>query len=179
MISDPNLSFKGVPHCDAVLACLHYLASGGESVDPSVVSQDVLNQLKKAAPLIAPSKRCCPVCAAIQHELSLLSGRPGNYPIYSKHVHIYGYALPPGLPCAVRERVIRKFEDLLRIYLDEVKVRSCLIVPQKALRSVRPCSIALSPLMTLRGFQTLFSSDCNKKGHADCWMTAVVSVRMV
>ncbi|KAA8902717.1 hypothetical protein FN846DRAFT_74069 [Sphaerosporella brunnea] len=34
MISDPNFSFKGVPHCEAVLACLHYLASSGESVDP-------------------------------------------------------------------------------------------------------------------------------------------------
>ncbi|KAA8914919.1 hypothetical protein FN846DRAFT_250612 [Sphaerosporella brunnea] len=40
----------GVPHCEAVLACLHYLASSGESVDPSVVSQDVLDQLKTAAP---------------------------------------------------------------------------------------------------------------------------------
>jgi hypothetical protein len=109
-----------------------------------VVSQDVLDQLKKAAPLIAPSKRCCPVCAAIQHELALLSRRPGNYPIYSKHVHIYGCALPPGLPCVVRERVIRKFEDLLRIYLDEVKVRS--------LSHCSAESAALSPTLQHRTF---------------------------
>ena len=89
-----------------------------------MVPQDVLDQLKTAVPLIAPSKRCCPVCAAIQHELSLLSGRSGDYPIYSKHAHIYGCTLPPGLPGVVRERVIRKFEDPLREHLDEVKLRS-------------------------------------------------------
>ncbi|KAA8895774.1 hypothetical protein FN846DRAFT_315662 [Sphaerosporella brunnea] len=132
----------GVPHCEAVLACLHYLASSGESIDPSVVSQDVLDQLKKAAPLIAPSKRCCPVCAAIQHELS--SGRPGKYPIYNKHVYIYGCALPPGLPGVVRERVIRKFEDLLREYLDDVKLRS--------LSHCSAESVALSPTERLHTF---------------------------
>jgi hypothetical protein len=33
MISDPNFSFKGVAHCEAVLACSHYLANSKESVD--------------------------------------------------------------------------------------------------------------------------------------------------
>ena len=56
----------------------------------------VLDQLKTAFPLIAPSKRCCPVCAAIQRELSLLSGRSENHPIHSSHAHIYGCApFPP------------------------------------------------------------------------------------
>ena len=78
---------------------------------------------QNAAPLIAPSKRCCPVCAAIQHGLSLLSGRSGDDPICSKHAHIYSCRLP-GLASAVRERVIRKFERTLREHLDEVKMRS-------------------------------------------------------
>ena len=33
MISDPNFQFKGVPHCEAVLACLHHLSTSGDSVD--------------------------------------------------------------------------------------------------------------------------------------------------
>ena len=33
MISDPNFQFKGVPHCEAVLACLHHLSRSGDSVD--------------------------------------------------------------------------------------------------------------------------------------------------
>ena len=78
---------------------------------------------QNAVPLIAPFKRCCPVCAAIQHELSLLSGRSGDDPICSKHAHIYSCRLP-GLASAVRERVIRKFERTLREHLDEVKMRS-------------------------------------------------------
>ena len=96
-----------------------------------MVQQDVLDQLKNAVPLIAPSKRCCPVCAAIQHEPSLLSVRSGDYPIYrkhahiySKHAHIYSCALPPGLPSVVRERVIRKFENTRRGHLGEVKLGS-------------------------------------------------------
>jgi hypothetical protein len=125
MISDPNFPFKGVPHCEAVLACSHYLANSKESVHQSVVSKDVLDELGKASPLIAPSKRCCPVCAAIQHELAKHSGACAKwYPIYSKHKRIYGCALPPGLPSAVRMGVIRHFEDLLREYLDELKKMS-------------------------------------------------------
>lgn len=89
-----------------------------------MIQQEVLDQLKNAAPLIAPSKRCCPVCAAIQHELSLLAGRSRHYLVYSKHAHIYGCDLPAGLPTVARERVIRKFEDTLREHLDEVKLRS-------------------------------------------------------
>jgi hypothetical protein len=84
----------------------------------------VLVGLGQASPLIAPSKRCCPVCAAIQHELAKHSGDYTKYPIYSKHKRIYGCALPPGLPSAVRMRVIRHFEDLLRLRLDEVKMMS-------------------------------------------------------
>ena len=34
MISDPDFSFKGVSHCEAVLACLHHPASSGEPADP-------------------------------------------------------------------------------------------------------------------------------------------------
>jgi hypothetical protein len=33
MISDSNFPFKGVAHCEAVLACSHYLANSKESVD--------------------------------------------------------------------------------------------------------------------------------------------------
>lgn len=138
MISDPNFPFKGVSHCEAVLACLHHLTRSGEPVDTvyplspfaqlyidslqSMVQQDVLDQLKNAFPLIAPSKRCCLVCAAIQYELSLLSGRSGDYLIYSKHAHIYACALPPGLPSVVREHLIRRFDNTLRKGLDEVKL---------------------------------------------------------
>jgi hypothetical protein len=88
MISDPNFSLKGVPHCEAVLACSHYLANSKEFVDTSVVSEAVLAGLVKASTLIAPSKRCCPVCAATQHELAKHSGKLANYPVYSKHKRI-------------------------------------------------------------------------------------------
>ena len=70
---------------------------------------------------------------------SLLYGRSGDYPIYSKHAHIYGCALPPGLPSVVRECVISKFEDTPRERLDEVKSRS--------LSDCSEESNALSPLM--------------------------------
>jgi hypothetical protein len=92
-----------------------------------VVSEDVLDALGKASPLIAPSKRCCPVCAAIQHQLAKAHNRHAHakwYPIYSKHKRIYGCALPLGLPSAVRMGVIRHFEDLLREYLDKLEKMS-------------------------------------------------------
>jgi hypothetical protein len=92
-----------------------------------VVSEDVLNALEKASPLIAPSKRYCPVCAAIQHQLAKVDNRPATakwYPIHSKHTRIYGCALPPGLPSAVRMGVIRHFEDLLRVYLNQLEKMS-------------------------------------------------------
>jgi hypothetical protein len=67
--------------------------------------------------LIAPSKRCCPVCAAI---LDGLADGSSAYPIYANHSIVFGCALPPGLPNSVRSKVLGHFDRMLFTYLSNV-----------------------------------------------------------
>ena len=72
--------------------------------------------------MVAPSKRCCPVCAVIQNRLSACAAK-NIYPIYYKHRTISGCSFPLGLPRSVRLEVITHFRNLLRNFLENSKLR--------------------------------------------------------
>jgi len=120
LISEPKYPFMGVAHCQAVLACLHKVANQ-RGVEPSTVPRDILHELRGASPLMAPPKQCCPICAAILYELI---GPHCCYLVPSNHGRIYPCALPPGLPHTVRQAVLRKYDDILRVFVSEEKRRS-------------------------------------------------------
>ncbi|KAF8535316.1 hypothetical protein BDD12DRAFT_893304 [Trichophaea hybrida] len=79
IISDPMYQFRGVEHCKAILATLHYLVNS-KSFEAAMISKTLMEYFKFASPLVAASKRGCPACAAIQYELSCATGRPSMYP---------------------------------------------------------------------------------------------------
>jgi hypothetical protein len=91
------------------------------SILQSTVPRDILHELRGASPLMASSKRCCPICAAILYGLF---GPRCCYLIPSKHGRIYPCALPPGLPRTVRQEVLRKYDDILRDFVWEENKRS-------------------------------------------------------
>jgi hypothetical protein len=80
------------------------------------VPAEILQALRSSPPLIASSKRCCPVCAAI---LDGLADGSSAYPIYANHSIVFGCALPPGLPNSVRNKVLDYFDGMLFAYLSD------------------------------------------------------------
>ena len=100
---DQKSKFKGAPHCEAILATLHYLAKNpheASSVYPpphtlrpqdilyscvwlmflSVRGSEVLKRFGGCAALVAPSKRSCPVCAVIVRALSKMAKKDRDLP---------------------------------------------------------------------------------------------------
>lgn len=85
---------------------------------------DVLSKFRNIPALVAPSKKCCPVCATIKRALSVESWKSNNYPVYDNGPTISACALPPGLPDNVRQEVVKHFDSILTKKLREIKERS-------------------------------------------------------
>lgn len=126
----PTLKFKGQAHCEAVLGCLYTLANGGGGdiswvclLSPSHdlrltsnetnISCDLLQTIKNSYNLLAPSKRCCPVCAATIALLTTPNDRP-QLQALSKHSIIFPCAFPPGLPRDVRVALLDRYRTRLK-----------------------------------------------------------------
>jgi len=160
IISDPDYKFRGAVHCEAALASLHYLANYGKNSEKACTGDCSFSRLNRISlPVLRPrsrwtcstissqprlwllrQKKCCPVCAFIQRQLSAACGRRHNYPVYRRHVYVYACALPPGLIPQVRREAIKYFEELLRPCIEEVRIRS---LSGESAESA-PCSPALS-----------------------------------
>lgn len=79
--------------------------------------------LKTSYSIVAPSKRCCPVCATLIASLSRENGGPILNTL-SKHPFIFPTALPVGLPEAVRRRLLEQYRERLRQVLDTLVVKA-------------------------------------------------------
>lgn len=80
------------------------------------MSQDVVNILKSTYSIVAPSKRCCPICATLIAALSREAGAPRLHTL-TKHTHIFPTAFPCGLPERIRHQLLVEFKNRLRIAL--------------------------------------------------------------
>lgn len=85
------------------------------------VPQGVMDLLKTSYSIVAPSKRCCPVCATLIASLSRENGAPILNTL-SKHPFIFPTALPVGLPGAIRSHLLDRYRERLRQALDKVVV---------------------------------------------------------
>ena len=54
---------------------------------------------------------------------SKITKKDRDYPVVGKHSKITACAMPPGLPAAARQTVIKHFEDILTTYLEDVAAR--------------------------------------------------------
>ncbi|KAL0634869.1 hypothetical protein Q9L58_006229 [Maublancomyces gigas] len=108
-----TLKFNGRAHCEAVLGCLHSLAKRGQDISWTGVSQDIVDIFKKTYSIVAPSKRCCPICATLIAALSREDGAPELHTL-TKHTHIFPTAFPYGLPERIRHQLLVEYKDRLR-----------------------------------------------------------------
>lgn len=76
-----------------------------------------MDVLKTSYSIVAPSKRCCPVCATLIATLSRESGVPILNTL-TKHPFIFPTAFPVGLPGSVRRRLLDLYRERLRQELD-------------------------------------------------------------
>lgn len=79
----------------------------------------MLNTIRTCYSLLAPSKRCCPVCATTVSLLSAEAKNTSGSSIHalSKHSIIYPCALPIGLPRSIREKLLVHYRGELRVRL--------------------------------------------------------------
>lgn len=82
-----------------------------------------MDVLKTSYSIVAPSKRCCPVCATLIASLSRETGGPILNTL-TKHPFIFPTALPVGLPESVRRRLLNQYRERLRQELDTIVVRA-------------------------------------------------------
>jgi hypothetical protein len=85
VISNDNYRFVGRAHCEAIMACTHFAAHNKERYPNHRFDPDVLVAFEKSPPFIAPSKRCCPVCAYTLKLLSKEAGPSTNYRVPHRH----------------------------------------------------------------------------------------------
>lgn len=128
-----SMIFRGEAHCEAILGCIYTLARTRDTVDISWVSHNfrpgiqyayrlqtniprgVLSAAKNSYSLVAPSKRCCPVCACIISYLEPDDGPPLQ--ALSTHSVVFPCALPIGLPHPVRQRLLITYRSHLKARL--------------------------------------------------------------
>lgn len=80
-----------------------------------------MDHLKTSYSIVAPSKRCCPVCATLISYLSHERGAPILNTL-TKHPFIFPTALPVGLPESIRHRLIVLYKARLRVELDTLVI---------------------------------------------------------
>lgn len=92
--------------------------------------------LKTSYSIVAPSKRCCPVCPTLIASLSRENGRP-ILTTRTKHPFILPTAFPVGLPESVRRRLLDLYRERLRQELDTLvataRKSSCLSLQSQPL----------------------------------------------
>lgn len=81
--------------------------------------QEVMDLLKTTYSIVAPSKRCCPVCANLIALLSREDGAP-TLQTFTKHNFIFPTALPFGLPESIRQQLIVEYKQRLRKALNAI-----------------------------------------------------------
>lgn len=137
----PVLKFKGQAHCEAVLGCLYSLSKRSEDITwvttppcpsfPSLsrlttsqtgIPKSLLNAISTCYSLLAPSKRCCPVCANTISLLSIEAADAGGPYIHalSKHSITFPCAFPIGLPRSVRGKLLELYRRELRERLTDL-----------------------------------------------------------
>lgn len=75
--------------------------------------------LKTTYSIVAPSKRCCLICATIMASLSREHGGPIIQTL-TKHQYIFPTALPCGLPESIRRRLISHYKQRLTTVLNAI-----------------------------------------------------------
>lgn len=78
-----------------------------------------MDLLKTTYSIVAPSKRCCPVCATLIAHLSHEQGAP-TLQILTKHSYIFPTALPFGLPEPIRRQLIVEYKERLNMKLKAI-----------------------------------------------------------
>lgn len=69
--------------------------------------------LKTTFSIVAPSKRCCPICATLLASLSREVGAPVLRTL-TKHPYIFPTAFPCGLPERIRRQLLGEYKGPLR-----------------------------------------------------------------
>lgn len=69
--------------------------------------------LKTTYSIVAPSKRCCPICATLIAALSREAGAPVLHTL-TKHTYIFPTAFPCGLPQRIRQQLLAQTKERLR-----------------------------------------------------------------
>lgn len=77
------------------------------------MSNEIVDIFSTTYSIVAPSKRCCPVCATLIAALSREAGAPVLQSL-TKHTHIFPTAFPCGLPKNIRHQLIVDFKGRLR-----------------------------------------------------------------
>lgn len=100
------------------------------------MSQEIVDIFRTTYSIVAPSKRCCPVCATLIAALSREAGAPALHTL-TKHTHIFPTAFPCGLPERIRQQLLGEYKVRLRkaLYslIDEDRTASGLSLQSEAL----------------------------------------------
>lgn len=75
--------------------------------------------LKTTFSIVAPSKRCCPICANLIAYLSQEEGAPILHTL-TKHSYIFPTAFPCGLPKSIRHKLILEYKQRLFAALNDL-----------------------------------------------------------
>lgn len=77
------------------------------------MSKEIVEIFKSTYSIVAPSKRCCPICATLIDALSRETDAPVLHTL-TKHTHIFPTAFPCGLPERIRRQLLDTYKGRLR-----------------------------------------------------------------